>query len=92
MINGGEMPTEATMQEIQDALNTSTVRPLTDKVIVSLPDEVPFNIDMSIYFPRYSQTSSAIVEEDAKKAVAAYIKWQTEKMGRDINRPSCTAC
>ena len=85
LINGGEMPTEATMQEIQDALNTSTVRPLTDKVIVSLPEEVPFNIDVTIYLPRYSQTSSAIIEEDARKAVAAYIKWQTEKMGRDIN-------
>lgn len=85
LLNGGEMPTEATMQEIQDALNASTVRPLTDKVIVSKPEEVPFSVDVTIYLPRYSQTSSTIIEEDAKKAVAAYIKWQTEKMGRDIN-------
>lgn len=85
LINGGEMPTEATMQEIQDALNTSTVRPLTDKVIVKKPEEVPFDIDVTIYLPRYSQTSSTIIEGDARKAVAAYIKWQTEKMGRDIN-------
>lgn len=85
LLNGGELPTEATMQEIQDALNISTVRPLTDKVIVSKPEEVPFSIDVTIYLPRYSQTSSTIIEEDARKAVAAYIKWQTEKMGRDIN-------
>lgn len=85
LLNGGEMPTEATMKEIQDALNASTVRPLTDKVIVSKPEEVPFSVDVTIYLPRYSQTSSAIIEEDARKAVAAYIKWQTEKMGRDIN-------
>lgn len=85
LLNGGEMPTEATMQEIQDALNTSTVRPLTDKVIVSEPEEVPFYVDVTIYLPRYSQTSSAIIEEEARKAVAAYIEWQTGKMGRDIN-------
>jgi len=85
LLNGGEMPTEATMQEIQDALSASKVRPLTDKVIVSKPDEVPFSVDVTIYLPRYSQTSSTIIEADARKAVAAYIKWQTEKMGRDIN-------
>lgn len=85
LLNGGELPTEATMQEIQDALNTSTVRPLTDKVIVSKLEEVPFSVDVTIYLPRYSQTSSTIIEEDARKAVAAYIKWQTGKMGRDIN-------
>lgn len=85
LLNGGEMPTEATMQEIQDALNASKVRPLSDKVIVSKPEEVPFSIDVTIYLPRYSQTSGAIIEEDARKAVATFIKWQTEKMGRDIN-------
>lgn len=85
LLNGGEMPTEATMQEIQDALNASTVRPLTDRVIVSKPEEVPFSVDVTIYLPRYSQTSSTIIERDARNAVAAYIKWQTEKMGRDIN-------
>ena len=85
LINSGEMPTEATMQEIQDALNTSKVRPLTDKVIVKKPEEVPFHIDVTVYLPSYSQTSSAIIEEDARKAVAAYVKWQTGKMGRDIN-------
>ena len=85
LLNGGEMPTEATMQEIQDALNASTVRPLTDRVIVSKPEEVPFSVAVTIYLPRYSQTSSTIIERDARSAVAAYIKWQTEKMGRDIN-------
>ena len=85
LLNGGEMPTEATMQEIQDALNASTVRPLTDRVIVSKPEEVPFFFVVTIYLPRYSQTSSTIIERDARSAVAAYIKWQTEKMGRDIN-------
>ena len=85
LLNGGGMPTEATMQEIQDALNASTVRPLTDRVIVTKPEEVPFSVDVTIYLPRYSQTSSTIIERDARSAVAAYIKWQTEKMGRDIN-------
>ena len=66
-------------------MNTSKVRPLTDRVVVKKPEEVQFTVDVTIYLPRYSQTSSAIIEEDARKAVAAYIKWQTEKMGRDIN-------
>lgn len=85
LLHDSEQPTEAVLKEVEDALNADDVRPLTDSVTVSKPDEDPFEIDVTFYIERNSQASSTIIERDARAAVEAYISWQTSKMGRDIN-------
>lgn len=85
LLQNGDLPTDAVINEVQEALNTSNIRPLTDMVTVSKPQESPFDIDVTYYIPRYSQASSNIIDAAAKEAVAQYTKWQTGKMGRDIN-------
>lgn len=85
LLQNGDLPTDAVIKEIQEALNTSDIRPLTDMVTVSKPQESPFDIDVTYYIPRYSQAGSNIIDAAAKEAVTQYIKWQTGKMGRDIN-------
>lgn len=85
LLQNGDLPTDAVINEIQEALNTSDIRPLTDMVTVSKPQESPFDIDVTYYIPRYSQAGSNIIDTAAKEAVTQYIKWQTGKMGRDIN-------
>lgn len=85
LLQNGEQPTKAILEEIEEALNASDVRPLTDTVTVSEPEEDPFEIDVTFYIERNSQASSSIVERDARAAVEDYILWQTGKMGRDIN-------
>lgn len=85
LLQNGDLPTDAVINEVQEALNTSDIRPLTDMVAVSKPQESPFDIDVTYYIPRYSQASSNIIDAAAKEAVAQYTKWQTGKMGRDIN-------
>lgn len=85
LLQNGDLPTDAVINEVQEALNTSDIRPLTDMVTVSKPQESPFDIDVTYYIARYSQASSNIIDAAAKEAVAQYTKWQTGKMGRDIN-------
>lgn len=85
LLQGGEQPTQAVLDEIQTALNASDVRPLTDTVMVSMPEEDPFEIDLTYYINRNSQASTSIIDREAREAVEAYITWQTGKMGRDIN-------
>ena len=85
LLQDGKLPTDAVINQVEEALNTSEVRPLTDKVTVSKPIESPFEVDVTYYIPRYSQASSKIIEGAAKEAVKNYITWQTAKMGRDIN-------
>lgn len=85
LLQGGEQPTKAVLEEIEEALNASDVRPLTDVVTVSMPEEDPFEIDMTYYISRNSQASTSIIDREARAAVEEYITWQTGKMGRDIN-------
>lgn len=85
LLQNSERPTEAVLEEIEEALNASDVRPLTDLVMVSAPEEDPFEIDVTFYIERNTQASSSIIERDTRQAVENYIEWQTSKMGRDIN-------
>lgn len=85
LLRDGELPTEEVLQEVQAQLSADKVRPLCDFVQVSAPDTVPLNIDATYYIPKPSQNSAAVITADVEKAVQDYIRWQTEKMGRDIN-------
>lgn len=85
LLQGGEQPTEAILQAIYEKLNADDVRPLTDTVIVSAPEEDPFELDVTFWIERNTQASSSMIEVAARQEVENYILWQTGKMGRDIN-------
>lgn len=85
LLRDGELPTEEVLQEVQAQLSADKVRPLCDFVQVSAPDTVPLNIEATYYIPKPSQNSAAVITADVEQAVRDYIRWQTEKMGRDIN-------
>jgi len=85
LLQGGEQPTEALLKEIYEKLNADDVRPLTDTVIVSAPEEDPFEIDLTFWIEKNTQASSNIIDRATRAAVDEYISWQTGKMGRDIN-------
>lgn len=85
LLQNGEQPNQAMLEEIEAALNASDVRPLTDVVTVSMPEEDMFELDVSFFIGRNEQVSTSIIEQDIKAAVEDYIRWQTGKMGKDIN-------
>ncbi len=85
LLQNGEQPTEAVLQEIYEKLNADDVRPLTDTVTVLAPEEDLFEIDLTFWIEKNTQASSSIIERETRAAVEEYITWQTGKMGRDIN-------
>lgn len=85
LLQGGQQPSEAVLNEVRDKLNADDVRPLTDTVTVSKPDEDPFEIDATFYIERGTDISTSTIEAQARAAAEKYIEWQTGKMGRDIN-------
>lgn len=85
LLKDGELPSEEILNTIKESISADRTRPLTDYVTVSAPDSVDFNIDIKYYIPKPSANSGSIISQEVDKAVEAYIKWQTEKMGRDIN-------
>lgn len=85
ILQKGEQATEAVLKEIEAALNADDIRPLTDKVTVSAPETVPFDIDLTYYIPQPDAASATVIAAAAQQAVDEYVEWQTSKMGRDIN-------
>ena len=85
LLQGGELATDAFLEETRAKLNADDIRPLTDLVTVANPETVDFSVDVTFYITKGSGTSPAAVEANVREAVEGFIKWQTEKMGRDIN-------
>ena len=61
------------------------VRPLTDLVRTQDPDEVTYNIVMTYYLSVDSTESAGVLQSRIENAIDEYIKWQSGKMGLDIN-------
>ena len=67
------------------ACNDDEARPLTDYVVVDDPDLVTFNVNLTYYVSQDSAASMTAVTNAVNAAVEDYIKWQTAKIGRDLN-------
>lgn len=67
------------------ACSEDETRPLTDHVTVEDPDPVTFNVELTYYVSQDSASGMAAVTAAVNNAVNEYIKWQTSRIGRDIN-------
>ena len=85
LLQGGKLPTEEDLKQVQEKLSAERVRPLTDLVRVGAPEAVRFSIDLTYYIPKPSAASAATITRDVENAVEEFRQWQTERMGRDIN-------
>lgn len=85
LLQNQQEATEAILQKVAAALNADDVRPLTDMVTVSQPETVDFDIDVTFYIKKQDSAIASMIEAAVRDAGEKYIKWQTGKMGRDIN-------
>jgi len=87
LLENGEFPDAEMIQQIHETLTGGNdgVRPFTDYVTVSPPEPKPFDIDATYYIPAPRINSAALIQAETERKLTEYIKWQTEKMGRDIN-------
>lgn len=82
---GGKQPSEGTLAAIRETVTSDSVRPLNDKVVVSAPTEVSYDIELKYYVAQADESAAQHAIEDATGAVAQYIAWQSGAIGRDIN-------
>lgn len=85
MLKDGKMPDENILEKVQEYLSADDIRPLTDKVVVSEPGVIPFNIMATYFVPKEYFMSIEETKKAVEIATENYILWQTQKMGRDIN-------
>jgi phage-related baseplate assembly protein len=85
VMNDGSVAGEETKRAMVSACSPDEIRPLTDYVISGDPEEVPYDIDLTYYLTRDGSISASEAQSGVNEAVQRYIRWQSGKMGRDIN-------
>lgn len=85
VLNGGQLPTQSIINELERYLMEEEIRPLTDKVIVSPPDIEAYLVDFTYYINRSDRSRASAIHEQVRAAVQDYVDWQKKKIGRDIN-------
>lgn len=84
LMNEGRLPTETEREGMLAHLSKDKIRPLTDHVTVSAPQEKGYTISMDYYINRSDQGQAVAIQSAVTQAVEEYLKWQ-RKLGRDIN-------
>ena len=61
------------------------VRAFTDYVNMGDPELIPYDIDFTYYIAENSTVSAAQIQNGVNLAVSNFVKWQSARLGRDIN-------
>jgi len=83
-VKGGNIPDETMLSLVRDYLSSERVRPLTDQVLVSVPEVVYYDIDLTFYVNRKDASKVSFIQSAVEKAVSDFIAWTKSKIGRDI--------
>lgn len=84
LMDDGTAAGEEIKAAVLDACSEKSVRPLTDNVEVLDPVPAEYDIDMTYYINRGTTGAAALIKA-VEAAVSEYIRWQSARMGRDIN-------
>lgn len=73
------------LDQVAEAVTAKDRRPLTDFVTVLPPEKVDYTINFKYYISEDDESRVESIAKAVDEAVAEYIKWQSLKIGRDIN-------
>ena len=90
LIKNGQPATVEILGQVLEILSNKKVRPLTDKVETLAPIQVDYDIDLKYYIHTDDGANANIIQSKVSNAVQDFIKWQYEKLGRDINPSELT--
>lgn len=85
ILEGGKIPDKDMLQKVSDVCSADDVRPMTDLVEVRAPEQVTYDIDITYYTDKASESDCVETIEGEDGAISQYKEWQGTKMGRDIN-------
>lgn len=84
----GTIPTEEDepwLDEVRAFVSARDKRPLTDRVTVKTPEPIDYAIKFDYYITEDDALNVTEIKAKVREAVTKYAKWQSEKIGRDIN-------
>lgn len=75
-----EKGADAIMKSVKDALNATSVRPMTDEVIIQKAKAIPYKLNV-----QYRAESGSDITAALGKVISDYQAWQDESIGRAFN-------
>lgn len=85
LLQGGKIPEEEMLRIVEDALHNKDIRPLTDNVVVAAPEVINYDINLTYYIYADDKAQETAIRNNVDKAISAFILWEKEKLGREIN-------
>lgn len=80
----GSTPGSSMISGLQAHLSGKTIRPMTDKLTVSAPEEIAYSIELTYYINRSDSARAVAIQAAVAQAVEDYKAWQ-RTIGRDVN-------
>ena len=85
LLSGGRIPEQEVLNDVLEVCSADKVRPLTDHVTAVAPTTISYDVNVSYSIGSANKANAASIQAAVKDAVDAYILWQKEKLGRDID-------
>lgn len=85
LMRDGKLPGDEVIEGLQEFLQNEEIRPMTDLVTVSAPTVKTYNLELTYYIARSNKAQATAIQSRVTEAIAAYNRWQTTEIGRDIN-------
>ncbi len=81
----GEIPGQPFLDSVENFITNMNIKPSTDKVIVSAPEVINYDIELTYYINKSDENNVTVIKSNIETAVNDYISWQKQIIGRDIN-------
>jgi len=85
LLVGGVIPGQEILDAVNEVLNDRKIRPLTDHVITLVPEQIPYEIDVTYWINTDDDKIAIGIQEKVNQAILDYLVWQKSKLGRDID-------
>jgi len=90
LLEGGELPTQALLDDVYKVCNADNRRPLTDMVVVRKPEVVKYKINLVYFIARSNAAFAQTIQDRFDVALNEFMLWQKSALGRDINPSQLT--
>lgn len=84
LLEGGALPSEEVLAQIEAHLSSEDIRPLTDHLSVLAPASHEYQINLHYWILADDKTKTQAIQAAVAEAVENYRVWQQSKIGRDI--------
>ncbi|MDX8367791.1 baseplate J/gp47 family protein [Cytobacillus sp. IB215665] len=85
LLKNGELPSLELLDEVLVICSHKKVRPITDSVTTNVPDVINYNADVEYWILQSNASVLSAIQANVEDAYQDYLKWQREKMGRDVD-------